>query len=51
MITQRAFIRFMFTVAPALAVVNALSGFYLLGLYCLALAPIAVWIAPYVCDE
>ena len=51
MITQRAFLRFMFTAAPALAVVNALSGAYLLAIYCLALAPIAVWIAPYVCDE
>ena len=38
MVTQRAFIRFMFTVAPVLAVVNALSGAYLLGIYCLMLA-------------
>jgi len=51
MVTQRIFLRAMFTVAPALAIVNALSGAYLLGLYCLMLAPIAVWIAPYVCDE
>jgi hypothetical protein len=51
MITKRAFLRCAFTVAPALAIVQALSGLYLLGIYCLMLAPIAVWIAPYVCDE
>jgi len=51
MITQRIFLRFMFTAAPALAVVNALSGAYLLAIYCLALAPIAFLVAPYVCDE
>ena len=51
MVTQRVFLRAMFTVAPALAIVNALSGAYLLALYCLALAPIAFLVAPYVCDE
>lgn len=51
MVTQRAFLRFMFTVAPLLSIVHALSGAYLLALYCLALAPLAVWLAPYVCDE
>lgn len=51
MITQRIFLRAMFTVAPALAIVNAISGAYLLAIYCLMLAPLAVWIAPYVCDE
>jgi len=28
-----------------------MSGLYLLGIYCLALAPIAFLLAPYVCDE
>jgi hypothetical protein len=51
MITRRAFLRFFFTAAPALAIVQALSGLYLLGLYCLMLAPIAFMLAPYVCDE
>ena len=51
MLTQRTFLRAMFTVAPALCILQAVQGEYVLALYCLALAPIAFLVAPYLCDE
>lgn len=51
MLTERAFLRFMFTVSPALTILHMVQGEHILALYCLMLAPLAVWVAPYVCDE
>lgn len=51
MVTQRAFLRFMFTAAPALTILHMVQGEHVLALYCLALAPIAFLVAPYLCDE
>lgn len=51
MVTQRAFLRFMFTAAPALCILHMIQGEYVLALYCLAIAPLAFLVAPYVCDD
>ena len=51
MVTQRTFLRAMLTVAPALCILQAVQGEYVLALYALALAPIAFLVAPYVCDD
>lgn len=51
MVTQRAFLRFMFTASPILTVLHMVQEEYVLALYALAIAPLAFLVAPYVCDE
>lgn len=51
MVTERAFLRFMFTAAPVLCILHMVQGEHILALYGLAIAPLAFLVAPYVCDD